>query len=294
MSSSRHLKNLLQTLLLVSVTITLLSGPLAAARQVAITIDDLPFQRGGRDFSAAEESACFRKVVATLDKHSVQGLFFVNGSRILPRHEKLLDELVADGHLVGNHTFTHPNLNNTDTSDYFEDIELGQESISRWVGDVRYFRYPYLFRGDDTTKHDVVTRYLADHGYVVVPVTIDNDDWRFNRDYATAMNEGDTATAREIGAEYLDHMQQRSEYFDSVSVSELGRSVKHIMLLHMTELNSVYLDSLLSWYENTGWEFVDAPTALADPVYARQNKYIGSYGISWLFRLEHPDWIRED
>ncbi|MFH2055200.1 MAG: polysaccharide deacetylase family protein [bacterium] len=276
-------------------TVLCLSLTLAAtAGQVAVTIDDLPFLRGGRNLSAAEESVCFRQVLAALDKHQIEATFFVNGSRLQKRHEVLLDELIAAGHTVGNHTWSHLNLNKTDTTSYFEDINRGQESIARWVGEVHYFRYPFLFRGADTTKHDVVTRYLEDEGYVVVPVTIDNDDWRFNKDYAAAMNEGDTASALKIGAEYLSHMQRRTEYFDSVSVADLGRSVKHILLLHMTELNSIYLDSLLSWYENSGWEFITAQQALTDPVYALPNKYIGPWGISWLFRLEHPDWIKTE
>lgn len=281
------------TLLRLVLLCLLIAATSASAAEVAITVDDLPFQRGGRNLSPAQEADCFRGVLNALAKHEISAMFFVNGSRLHRRHESLMAELVAAGHTVGNHTWSHPNLNETDTISYFEDIELGQESISRWVGDTHYFRYPFLFRGDDTTKHDVVKRYLEDNSYVVVPVTIDNDDWRFNRDFATAMNAGDTATAKQLGAEYLDHMQHRAEYFDSVSTAEVGRSVKHILLLHMNELNSIYLDSLFTWYENSGWAFITTQEALGDPVYAKPNKYIGGWGISWLFRLEHPEWIKE-
>ena len=269
------------------------SASLLAERQVAVTIDDLPFLHGGRELSAVQENAAFREILSTLARHEVKALLFVNGSRIQDRHRLLFGEAVAAGHLIGNHTWSHPNLNTTDTSTYYLDIDEGQKSIVPWLAEVDYFRYPFLFRGDDITKHDAVTRYLAEKNYTVVPVSIDNDDWRYNKDYAAAMNVADTAAADSIGREYLTHMQRRSTYFDSISVADFGRSIKHILLLHMTELNSVYLDSLLTWYENTGWEFITTAEALTDPIYAESNQYIGSWGISWLFRLEHPDWIKE-
>ena len=278
--------------LIAPLIILLVSASLAADRQVAITIDDLPFLRGGRELSAAEELAAFRKLLWTLEQHKVEALLFANGERIQKRHLALFDEAIAAAHLIGNHTWSHPNLNTTDTTTYYLDIDRGQESIAPWLGEIHYFRYPFLYRGDDTTKHDAVTRYLAEKNYTVVPVSIDNDDWRYNKDYAIAMNRGDSAAADSIGGEYLTHMQRRSVYFDSVAVADLGRTVKHILLLHMTELNSIYLDSLLTWYENTGWEFITTAEALTDPIYAMPNRYIGSYGISWLFRLEHPDWIK--
>jgi peptidoglycan/xylan/chitin deacetylase (PgdA/CDA1 family) len=268
------------------------STSLAAERQVAITIDDLPFLGGGRELSAVQENAAFREILSTLARHEVKALLFVNGSRIQDRHRLLFGEAVAAGHLIGNHTWSHPNLNTTDTSTYYLDIDEGQKSIVPLLAEVDYFRYPFLFRGDDTTKHDAVTRYLAEKNYTVVPVSIDNDDWRYNKNYAAAMNVADTAAADSIGREYLTHMQRRSTYFDSISVADFGRSIKHILLLHMTELNSVYLDSLLTWYENTGWEFISNREELTDPIYAESNQYIGSWGIYWLFRLEHPDWIK--
>jgi peptidoglycan-N-acetylglucosamine deacetylase len=270
--------------LLLFVCIFLGSSAVSSAKQLAVSIDDLPFIYG-RFLSDSEGSERFREILRVLKKHEVRVIGFVVGGQIKTDRSDLLDELIADGHVVGNHTFTHADLNSTSIDSYLDDIARCEKAIRPWVGSMKYYRYPCLHQGPTKAKYSAVTRYLEAHGYINVPVTIDNDDWLYNREYQEALHKRDTAAADSIGRAYLGHMQERTHYFDSLACARLNRDINHILLIHMNELNSVYLDQLLTWYEEQGWFFVTPEEALKDSIYRIQDTYIGPNGTSWLLRF---------
>lgn len=268
---------------LLVIAVVICAGTAQAAKELAVTIDDLPFLYG-RYLSDSVESERFRDVLEILRQHDVKVIGFVVGSRINERRRQLLDEFVAEGHVVGNHTFTHPDLNTTSVDWYNDDIMKCEHALEKWVHQAKYFRYPYLHQGPNESKHSAVAQFLKVHGYTNVPVTIDNDDWLYNREYTTALKKRDTPAADSIGRVYIAHMQAMTRRFDSLAVAKLRRDVKHILLIHMTELNSVYLDQLLTWYEEQGWRFITPAEALTDSLYQVQDTYIGPNGTSWLLR----------
>jgi peptidoglycan/xylan/chitin deacetylase (PgdA/CDA1 family) len=268
----------------IAITILAAVAPISQ-KKVAITIDDLPFQSGNVYQTPEKESQAFRKVLAALKKHDVQAFGFVNGGRIKAYHWELLDEFVAAGHVIGNHTSTHPDLNTTTVEWYEKDIAEGQEEITPWVGEIKYFRYPFLHEGPNEAKRSAIAGYLSKNSLVSVLVTIDNDDWLYNREYCQAVKLHHKYQADSIGFAYLAHMRERTSYFDSISIVKVGRSVNHILLLHMTRLNADYLDSLLTWYTDQGWQFISPQEAIADSVYRMPQKYLGPNGISVLLRI---------
>jgi peptidoglycan-N-acetylglucosamine deacetylase len=272
--------------ILIAVAITVLAAVASISqKQVAITIDDMPFLWGNIYLTPEQESQAFRKVLAALKKHNVQAFGFVNGGRIKPYHKELLDEFITAGHTIGNHTSTHPDFNSTAVDWYEKDISKGQKEISPWVSGTKYFRYPYLHEGPTEAKRSAIADYLSKNNLVSVLVTIDNDDWLYNREYCQAVKLHNKSRADSIGAVYLAHMRERTAYFDSVSMAKVGRSVNHILLIHMTLLNADYLDSLLTWYTDQGWQFISPKEAIADSVYRIPQKYLGPNGISVLLRI---------
>jgi peptidoglycan-N-acetylglucosamine deacetylase len=261
-----------------------LAGSANAEKQVAITIDDLPFQYG-RFLPESIEGEKFRAVLAAFHKHHIQVFGFVISSRIDTRRSELLNEFKAGGHIIANHTFTHPDLNTTTADWYINDILKGDSAIAKWVDGVKYFRYPYLHQGPTQAKYDSVAEFLRKGSYVNVPVSIDDDDWLFNKHYTAALNDKDSVKADSIGEAYLIHMSEKTNLFDSVAVAMLGRDIKHILLIHMNEINADYLDRLLSWYEEQGWHIITPQEALTDSLYKMRDTYIGTNGTSWLLRF---------
>lgn len=71
---------------------------------------------------------------------------------------------------------------------------------------LRWFRHPYLFTGETQDKHDAIAAGLAQRGYLIAPVTLDNNDWMFADVYRKAEQIGDAALMQRIGAAYVAHM----------------------------------------------------------------------------------------
>lgn len=95
-----------------SVLIAAAVGPLlAATAPVAPSVEALP-QAGpyfAVTFDAHAESAGAREILALLRERRVAATIFVTG-RFAERFPAVLREAAADGHEIGNHTYSHPHL----------------------------------------------------------------------------------------------------------------------------------------------------------------------------------------
>ena len=67
--------------------------------------------------------------------------------------------------------------------------------------------------------------------------------------------------------------------------------MKHVLLLHMNFLNSIFLDDLLLMLKNRGWVFIQLSEALKDPAYFISDNYCGKKGLGWLERITDNDTI---
>ena len=118
------------------------------------------------------------KVLDVLARHHVHGTFFVLGSEVL-RHPDLVRRAVAEGHEIGNHSFTHPDL--TEISTWQQQWQLSQAQLAL-IGvtgrTTTFMRPPYSFSNDSL---DDVSWQLAkevhDDGYVTVLADLDGRDW---------------------------------------------------------------------------------------------------------------------
>jgi len=254
--------------------------------EMVITIDDLPIVKQGR-YGKEAQTEIVDQVMGVLKKHRVQAMGFVVGQKVTaPWQYELLKRFRDDGHLLGNHTFSHPDLNRTGAGEFVADIDNCDRILGNLAGTVRYFRYPLLHRGQDPEKRAVVGRWLSEHGYMVVPVTIDNDDYLYDTRYEEALDAGDDQAARQIGREYVAHMLGQVDHFRAMAERKVGREIPHILLVHMNRINASYLDELLTHLENAGWRFISIEEALADAVYELPDRYNGPKGVSWLERID--------
>lgn len=262
----------------------------AMDRRVAITIDDLPVINPERH-APEEQIEIIRVVTQVLARHRVPATGFMIGRNIRPFHHEALTEFIRSGNAIGNHSFSHLSPNKVPIGEYLADIGKGQEAIREWAGGVKFYRFPFLQEGRTERDHARIRQYLSDHGYATAEVTIDNDDWSFNRDYVTALKGSDVEDARRIGRDYLDHMKGQARHFEIRAKEVAGRPISQILLLHMSRINADYLDRLLSWYEAEGYEFIPLAEALSDPVYSWNDRFRGENGISWLDRIIEPPGI---
>jgi len=253
-------------------------------KKMAVTIDDLPGLTHGL-IDSLKQAACFRRIVQIFNNHGIQVTGFVVGALINGHNTNLLKEFIDQGHTIGNHTYSHPDLNKVSADRFITDIAENQQLLSGYQSTILYFRFPLLHRGNTTAKRDSVVNYLREQGYLIAPVTIDSDETSYNLAFVRAWFSNQSSLADSIGAAYVRHMIAKSKEYDRLGIAKTGRPVRQILLIHLNWINSFYLEPLINWYEANNWEFITLDEALKDPVYNAEDIYTGTKGVSWLERI---------
>lgn len=271
-----------------------------AVRTVAVTIDDLP---GAPAALVANDPATVvatnRKLVEALTAAGVPAVGFVNEGKLDVDGEDAaartarVDALrlwVDAGFELGNHTYSHRSLNRTPIEEFQADVVRGEPVVRELLAArgkaLRYFRHPFLQVGLELDKRRVFERFLAERGYTIAPVTIDNDEYMFAAIYADALRRGDGATAAKVAAAYLDYMEQVFGFVEETSRRLFDREPAQVLLIHVNALNADHLGDLAARMAKRGYRFVPLETALADSAYASPDDYVGAWGISWLHHWE--------
>lgn len=264
----------------------------ASEREVALTIDDLPYQRGN---SLAEVQALTSGLLAHIKAKRVPVVGFVNESKLHERGDAelagrtaLLEQWLDAGAELGNHTYSHVDINAVSLDEYKRDLLRGEE-ISRPLMKsrgltLRYFRHPYLRAGQDARVKAALEQFLKEHDYTIAPVTIDNDEWIFASAYDKAAENKDSATMKRIGTDYLNYMERCFDFSEHLATQVFARDIKQVLLVHANALNAEYLDDLIALVEKRGYRFVSLADALEDDAYDRADPYVGPKGWSWLLR----------
>ena len=205
-------------------------------RLVTLTFDDGPFPE------------TTPPVLRALAKHKVHATFFVIG-RYLDGDEpraresrEVLRQVVAEGHLIGNHTHDHALLTTVTHTQVLEQIDQGAASIERVTG-----RRPILFRPPFGELDDFGRAAVRERGLDLVLWSVEKqdmlrDDWR--------------RVSREL-------------------VGQIRHKQGGIVLLHDIRWTSVRaLRDLLGWLHDhrwdpkkpsrVGYEVVDLPTYLRE------------------------------
>jgi len=270
----------------------------AAERAVAVTFDDLP-----AGSAVAEDLGSLRqltkRLLESVRKHGVPAVGFVNEGKLFARdagpsevegRTALLRMWLDAGLELGNHSYSHGDLNRMSLDEFQADVIRG-EAVTRKLlaekgGKLRYFRHPFLHVGDKLPKRRAFEEFLAAHGYTVAPVTVDNDEYVYAAVYADARRRGDAAAAGRIGEDYLRYMDEVFSFFEDVARRTAGREIKHVLLLHANSLNADWFDALAEALVRRGYRFIPLAEALQDDVYRLPDAFVGAPGNSWLNHWE--------
>jgi len=266
----------------------------AAARSVAVTFDDLPIAGVlPRDIDASRELT--RKLLGAIAAHHVPTIGFVNEDKLNAangvvdtQRVDLLKRWLEAGLELGNHSYSHADLHAT-ALDAFESDVLKGERVTRELMQerglrLRYFRHPYLHTGRDLEKKAQFERFLAEHGYRVAPVTIDNDEYVFAGAYDRSLARGDASLAARIAVAYVPYMESKVEFFERNSRDLFGREIPEILLVHANMLNAERFGDLASMFERRGYRFITLDRALEDEAYRSPDTFVGTGGITWIHR----------
>ncbi len=134
---------------------------------VALTFDDGP------------DGRWTPKILDILKAKHAPATFFVIGQNMQSKPE-LVQREVADGMMVGNHTWTHPNIAATPPAQTDLEINTTQRLFAVLTGkSMRFFRPPYFGDAEPSTPNEVEPLIVAQKlGYLIVGLRIDPDDWK--------------------------------------------------------------------------------------------------------------------
>jgi peptidoglycan/xylan/chitin deacetylase (PgdA/CDA1 family) len=271
----------------------LLAGPghPQGGRRVAFTFDDLPAVRFS---SVAEAGAITVKLVGHLRTLGIPAIGFVNEGKLHRAPESaaaltaLLETWLDAGFELGNHTYSHIRLYDNPLEAVQADVVRGERDTRRLLAargrTPRYFRHPTLNTGPDLQTREAFERFLTLHGYIVAPVTIDNDEYLYALAYDRSRARGDSGVLRRLRADYVRYMDETFGFYEALSDSLLGRQPAQILLLHANALNADVLPALAGMAAGRGYRFVSLEEALRDPAYGLPDRYVGPQGPSWLVR----------
>lgn len=136
-------------------------------KEIALTFDDGPDE----DFTPT--------ILDILKENKVKATFFVTGVNI-EKNIPILERIYNEGHEIGNHTFTHPDLEIT--SKDRERVELRSTRLlleSILNHSTLLFRPPYNTDAEPQDVNQIRPLSIAkDEGYLTIASSIDPNDWQ--------------------------------------------------------------------------------------------------------------------
>jgi len=210
-----------------------------------------------------------KMILTALEKEGLTAAFFVTGSNKLDEKGRyLLDSWSRAGHLIANHTFTHPSFNNEKVSveDFEKELLNTDRIISTYDTYTKLFRFPYLKEGNTEEKINGFRKVLSQHGYQNGHVTIDASDWYVNNQLIKFLRKeiADTIEVVKYKEYYLQHILERAHFYDSLAYQMTNRRIPHTLLLHHNLTSALFLDDLIERFQEEGWEIVHAQEAFQD------------------------------
>ncbi|GAB5350177.1 polysaccharide deacetylase family protein [Alteriqipengyuania sp. 357] len=269
-----------------------------AEKRIAFSFDDAPRAPGA--FLTEDERT--RLLIANLAAAGVdQAVFFVNPGRIeTPQDARRIAAYVDAGHVIANHSATHPRLSQTDVDTYIADIDAGERWLRGREGYRPWFRYPFLDEGQqDKAKRDAVRAALAQRGLANGYVTVDASDWFYEGAAKAAAVDGKDIDREALRDLYIQTHVEAAEYYDGLAREAIGRSPVHMILLHETDIAALWIGDLVAALRAKGWTVADADDAYADPFahYAKTYDTPSAQGtltemVAWEKGLAAPRWYR--
>jgi len=241
----------------------LANSALCDSREIAITFDDAPREASG--YLTGPDRA--QTLIGELEKHKIpEVVFFSNSNALDPEGIERLQTYSRAGHIIANHTHSHPDFNKVSLEDYLEDFLLADSKLSKFEGFKKLFRFPYLREGDVERKRDGMREALTKHGYINAYITLNNYDWYIESLFQNAIKDGVTLDFDRMREFYVQVIMESIEHYDEMAQTHLGRSPKHVLLLHEMDISALFIGALVDELRDRGWKIISAEEAYTDEI----------------------------
>lgn len=127
--------------------------------KIALTFDDGPHPKYTPE------------ILDILAEYDIKATFFMVGQNV-ELYPGIVKRVVSEGHDIGNHTYTHCHLSNTDSSIVIQEIDLCEQSIY----ELCEYRTKF-FRPPEGVLPETIRQYALDEDYSVILWSVDTYDW---------------------------------------------------------------------------------------------------------------------
>jgi len=146
--------------------ITRYGGGSSNARKIALTFDDGP------------NITYTPSILDILERYHIPATFFTVGINT-SQNPSLIEQIYLDGNVIGNHTFTHPNISVISENQLQIELDSSQRLLESILGrDTLLFRPPYAEDIEPATPEQIALILATSRlGYYTVSMHIDPNDW---------------------------------------------------------------------------------------------------------------------
>lgn len=234
-------------------------------QEIALTFDDAP--RGdGLLYTGLKRSEI---LINKLKQYNVpQVAFFATSGNLDAVGELRLKMYGQAGHIIANHSNTHPHIHEIGVANFIADIKKADLALKELPGFRPWFRFPYLDEGRDENTRDQIREALNEMGYFNGYVTVDNYDYYLEFMYQQALKEHKKINYDLLKDLYIEHLWESIQFYQNLALKTLGRSPKHVLLLHENDLAALYLDDFISFLRGEGWVIIPPEEAYKDAIAA--------------------------
>jgi len=195
------------------------------SRQLALTFDDGP------------NDPWTLRLLDVLRRHEVCATFFLIGRYVSERPE-IAQQIAAAGHVIGNHTYSHPNLIFTSAKEVEQQIKRCSYALNQTVG-----KHSSLFRPPFGGRTPQVLRAVRKCGLQPVMWSVSGRDWN-----ASSMGEIETKVWDGVEGGEVILLHDGGHQHMGVDRSATVQAVDH----------------LITRYRNEGFRFVTVPEMMEE------------------------------
>ncbi len=233
------------------------------AGEIALTFDDAPMPDS--TFMTGVERT--QKLIAGLKASGVEDvLFFCTTKHIDGAGDKRLRQYAESGFHLAHHSHIHESANVLTHEQYLQDFNTADKLLRKYDNVLPLHRFPYLHYGKDLASVKALQKAIRQAGYQIGYVTVDNADWYLNHLMVTAMEEGKPLDVQAMREFYVNTIWNSIAFYDELAKKTLGRSPRHVLLLHENDTAALFIADLVKRIRSEGWTIISPREAYRDPI----------------------------
>ncbi|WP_323772194.1 polysaccharide deacetylase family protein [Antarctobacter sp.] len=237
---------------------------------IAFTMDDLPLWPQSYPPVGYTAAGIVDAIRAALADHRITGVYAFCNSWPLDKHPEfaaILDDWVADGHHVANHTHGHIELPDVTAEAFIADIDLAEARLAPWLSKAprQLFRHPLCHWGETADKLARVNAHLKKRGLTPVDVHSWAFEWTWNRAYRNALDARDTEAQTFVRESFLDFSVAQLRHDMAAAEAWFGAPQIGITLGHNVPFFADIASAYFARLKSEGVEFVPLEEALTGP-----------------------------